>query len=42
MPVAHVFRWRDGLFVHWKSYIHREDPLSELGTSEEELEPIEP
>jgi ketosteroid isomerase-like protein len=31
MPVAHVFTWRDGLFVHWKSYMHREDALGDLG-----------
>jgi ketosteroid isomerase-like protein len=42
MPVAHVFTWREGLFVHWKSYLHKEDALRELGVSEHELEPIEP
>lgn len=42
MPVAHVFTWHGGLFVHWKSYMHREDALRELGVSEQELEPIEP
>ena len=41
MPVAHVFRWRDGLFTQWKSYRHRADALLELGVSESDLTPIE-
>jgi ketosteroid isomerase-like protein len=42
MPVAHVFRWRDGLFVRWKSFRHREDALTELRVSEGALKPIAP
>jgi hypothetical protein len=37
-----VFRWRDGLGVYWKAYVNREDALSDLGVSEDELERIEP
>jgi ketosteroid isomerase-like protein len=42
MPVAHVIKWRDGLCVYWKAYLHREDALSDLGVKEDELEPIYP
>jgi ketosteroid isomerase-like protein len=42
MPLAQVARWRDGLLVHLKSYMQREDALRDLGVSEDELEPIEP
>jgi hypothetical protein len=42
MPVATVFRWRDGLLVYFKGYSDRADALSDLGVSEDELEPIEP
>ena len=42
LPVAAVTRSRDGLFVYYKAYIHREDALSELGVLEDELEPIVP
>jgi ketosteroid isomerase-like protein len=42
MPIATVFRWRDGLVVYFKGYADREDALSDLGVSEGELEPIEP
>jgi ketosteroid isomerase-like protein len=42
MPVAHIARWRDGLGVYYKSFAHREDALSDLGVSEDELEPIKP
>jgi hypothetical protein len=42
MPNAQVFRWRDGLGVYWKGYVHREDALRDLGISEDELEPIAP
>jgi ketosteroid isomerase-like protein len=42
MPVAAVSRWRDGLMVYMKAYVHPEDALSDLGVSEEELEPIDP
>jgi hypothetical protein len=42
MPVALAVRWRDGLVVYMKAYAHREDALSDLGVSEDELEPITP
>jgi uncharacterized protein len=42
MPLAQVARWRDGLVVYFKVYAHREDALSDLGVSEDSLEPIEP
>jgi hypothetical protein len=42
MPIAQVARWRDGLLVYVKGYAHREDALSDLGVSENELEPIKP
>jgi ketosteroid isomerase-like protein len=41
MPVALVTRWRKGLIVYVKGYAHR-DALSELGVTEDSLEPIEP
>lgn len=39
---AHVCRWRDGRIVHFKGYVRRADALSDLGVSEETLEPIAP
>ena len=42
MPYAQVVRWRDGLVVYFKAYVHRDDALSELGVSEVDLEPIAP
>jgi ketosteroid isomerase-like protein len=42
MPSAHVTRWYDGLMVYLKVYVHREDALTDLGISEETLEPIAP
>lgn len=42
MPGALVTRWRAGRIAYWRSYAHREDALSDLGVSEEELEPIDP
>jgi uncharacterized protein len=41
-PAAHVCRWRDGLIVYFKGYIHREDALTELGVSKDTVEPIAP
>ena len=38
MPGAQVCRWRDGLMVYAKVYVHREDALRDLGMSEDELE----
>jgi hypothetical protein len=37
-----VARWRAGLCIYWKSYLDRHEALTELGVSEDELEPIEP
>ena len=37
-----VTRWRDGLAVYSKGYGRREDALSDLGVSEDELERIDP
>jgi ketosteroid isomerase-like protein len=42
MPIAQVVRWREDLVVYLKSYAHREDALSDLGVSSDELEPIDP
>jgi ketosteroid isomerase-like protein len=42
MPGAQVCRWRDGLCVYAKQYAHRDDALSDLGVSEDALEPIAP
>jgi ketosteroid isomerase-like protein len=41
-PAAVAVRWRDGLCVYIKNYAHKEDALSDLGVSEDTLEPIEP
>jgi hypothetical protein len=42
MPGAQVCRWRDGLLVYAKLYVHREDALKDLGISEDALKPIAP
>jgi ketosteroid isomerase-like protein len=42
MPYAAVARWRDGLAVYQKAYVHREDALRDLDVSEDALEPIAP
>jgi ketosteroid isomerase-like protein len=42
MPYAQVVRWRDGLAVYFKGYVHREDALRDLGVSEDALERISP
>jgi len=42
MQAAQVARWRDGLCVYFKAYVHREDALRDLGVSEDALEPIAP
>ena len=42
LPGAGLFRWSDGLLVHLKAHAHREDALTDLGASEDELEPISP
>jgi ketosteroid isomerase-like protein len=42
MPFAGVIRWRGGLAIYYRSYLHRDDALRDLGVSEHELEPIEP
>jgi ketosteroid isomerase-like protein len=41
-PVTQVSTWRDGLLVSFKSYLHREDALSDLGASEDTLGRIDP
>jgi uncharacterized protein len=30
-PAAHLCRWREGLIVYFKGYIHREEVFSDLG-----------
>jgi ketosteroid isomerase-like protein len=42
MPGAQVCRWRDGLLVYGKLYVHREDALRDLGVSADMLEEITP
>ena len=42
MPGAQVCRWRDGLMVYGKLYVHRQDALRDLDVSEDDLEPITP
>jgi ketosteroid isomerase-like protein len=42
MPIAYAYRWRDGLMVYLKGYVHKEDALRDLGVSEDQLEPIDP
>jgi hypothetical protein len=42
MPGAQVCSWREDLMVYGKAYIHREDALTDLGVSEDALEPIVP
>ena len=42
MPGAAVGTWRDGRIVHLQGYAHRADALSDLGVTEDELEPIAP
>lgn len=42
MPYAQVVRWRDGLVMYFKAYVDRDDALTDLGVSEDELEPIAP
>jgi ketosteroid isomerase-like protein len=39
---AQVCRWGEGLGVYGKQYAHRADALSDLGVSEDTLEPIAP
>jgi hypothetical protein len=42
MPFVQEVRWRDGLVVYFKGYADREAALSDLGVSEDSLEPIDP
>jgi hypothetical protein len=42
MPGAQVVSWRAGRMVHVRGYMRREDALSALGVSEDDLEPIAP
>jgi hypothetical protein len=39
---AAAAKWRDGLCVYLKNYDHKEDALSDLGVSEDAVEPIAP
>ena len=41
-PAAHLCRWRDGLIVYFKGYLHRQDAFRELGVSEDARQPIAP
>ena len=41
-PRALIQGWRDGLLVYVKVYVDRAEALSELGISEDALEPIAP
>jgi hypothetical protein len=41
-PAAHVCRWRNGLMVYFKGYVHREDAFRDQGVSEDAFEPIAP
>jgi ketosteroid isomerase-like protein len=40
LAAAQVAKWRGGLLVYFKGYVRREDALSDLGVSVDELEPI--
>jgi ketosteroid isomerase-like protein len=42
MPVAVVTSWRDGLMTSFEVFLHRPDALTDLGMSEDALEPIAP
>ena len=42
MPQAQVASWREGLVVYSRVYANRVDALTELGVSEDELEPTAP
>ena len=42
LPAAGVSRWRDGLFTYWRTYPYREDALTDLDVSEDDLVPIPP
>ena len=39
---AVLMKWRDGLGVYVKAYASKEEALSDLGLSEDSLEPIDP
>jgi ketosteroid isomerase-like protein len=42
MPIAGVFRWRDGLMIYFKGFADRAQALAELGVSEDDLDGIAP
>jgi hypothetical protein len=42
MPAASITRWRDDRMTYVKVYMQRDEALSDLGVSEEELVPITP
>ena len=42
LPAAFLGRWSGGLLVYFKGYSEKEDALSDLGVTEDSLEPISP
>lgn len=42
VPAAMVVTVRQGLVVYFRGYAHREDAVSDLGVSEDALEPVSP
>jgi len=42
MPATSVVRWRDDRIIYVKVYMQRDAALSDLGVSEDELQPITP
>jgi hypothetical protein len=42
MPAALQTRWREDLIVYLRAYAHRPEALSDMGVSEDALEPILP
>jgi ketosteroid isomerase-like protein len=42
LTAAQLARWRDGALIYIKGYADRKDALSDLGVSEEALEPFAP
>lgn len=41
-PATSITRWRDGRMIYVKVCMQRDEALSDLGVSEDELEPITP
>jgi ketosteroid isomerase-like protein len=42
LHIAAVARWRNGLIISFKGYAHREDAFTDLGVSQDALDPIAP